>query len=220
MRTPQSSIGFDAEIIIEKKRSEISGELEVCSLNGRYLLHAGKANYSCGALHILFQKAFKYFSIRKRKIRKVLILGFGAGSAASIICNDMGLDPHITGIEADPVVIELARKYFQLEKFKNLTLVNARAQDFVHTSKERFDLIVNDVFVEKEVPLEIKHEDYIESLVRMTAPHGIGFYNFIAEDSIQAEEFERIKDCFSNQEINLYQRAFSTSNRILVWEKT
>src|SRR5262245_54275891 len=77
---------------IEERKSAVSGRLEVHHVNGKYLLDTASVNYSFGGLHEVFQSAFAQFNIGRRKANNALILGFGAGSVASILQNEYGKD--------------------------------------------------------------------------------------------------------------------------------
>jgi spermidine synthase len=168
---------------IEEKKSDVSGKLEVLYTNGKLVLDTSNANYSFGGLHTVFQKAFGQFGIKDREIKNVLILGFGCGSVASILQKEYGKNVEITGVEKDKEVIELAKKYFFLDKYKNLSLHCADGYDFVlNTALPSFDLIVVDIFVDLIVPEKIQEEEFISSLNKVISPNGILFYNFIVRD--------------------------------------
>lgn len=169
--------------IVENRKSKVSGKLEVLYKNGKYMLDTANVNYSFGGLHVIFQKAFTHAGIQHREIKSVLILGFGGGSIASILQNEYGKNVEIVGIEKDEVVIELAKKYFSVEKYKNLSLYCADAYDFVLTTLHApFDLIVVDTFIDWMVPEKFQEERYLSALNKCLSANGILFYNFIIRD--------------------------------------
>ena len=170
---------------IEVRKSSVSGDVEVNYSNGKYVLDTLNVNYSFGGLHTIFQKAFNQFNVRERNIKNVLILGFGSGSVASILQHEYRMDVSITGIEKDKEVIELAKKYFGIDEYKNLTLKCACAYDFVlNAPLTSFDLIVVDVFVDLFVPEKCQDEKFIAALGKLLSENGILFYNFIARNAI------------------------------------
>lgn len=161
----------------------MSGQLEVLYKNGKYMLDTANVNYSFGGLHLVFQKAFTHAGIKQREIKSVLILGFGGGSIASILQDEYGKNVEIVGVEKDEVVIELARKYFSIDKYRNLSLYCADAYDFVmNTFHTPFDLIVVDIFVDWMVPEKFLEESYLVALNKRLSATGILFYNFIIRD--------------------------------------
>lgn len=181
----QQLLSYLSGTIVEKRPSAISGELEVWYQNGKYVLHSPDANYSFDTLHRIFQKAFKKLDIKKRNPKSALILGFGAGSAATILCDELKLSLHLTGVELDPEVIALGKKYFDLDKFEKLTLHIANAADFAALCNAQFDLVVSDVFIDKCVPVEVMKQSYVEDLIKCTNQGGVGLMNWICETDAQ-----------------------------------
>jgi spermidine synthase len=168
---------FIAPMKVEERIGLITPRLQIYLSNGRYVLDAVCVNYSFGGLATVFRETFSQFDIREREITNALILGFGAGSVASILCEEYKKAVHLTGVEKDPVVIDLAKKYFHLEKYKNLSLHLEDAGAFVARCDQQFDLIVVDVFVGAEVPQQFKQEKFLTGLGRLLAPRGICFFN-------------------------------------------
>lgn len=164
---------------VEERNSEVSGKVTVNITRGKYTLDSVHANYSFGGLHEVFQKAFSDFKIKERETKNVLILGFGSGSVASILQNEYGKDIEITGVERDKAVIELARKYFSLEQYKNLTLINEDAYYFVFNCEKKFDLVVIDLFVDLNVPEKFTGEKFISQLGKLISETGILFFNLV-----------------------------------------
>ena len=164
---------------IEKRKSDVSGKIEVLFTNGKYVLDSAHVNYSFGGLHTVFQKAFSQFGIKGREIKNVLILGFGSGSVASILQDEYGKNVEMVGVEKDEEVIALAKKYFSIDKYKSLTLHCEDADDFVQSCNQKFDLIVMDVFVDLDVPKKFSEEKYISSLGNLLSDKGILFYNLV-----------------------------------------
>jgi spermidine synthase len=133
------------------------------------------------------QKVFSKFEIRDREIKNVLLLGFGAGSIASILQKEYKKKLKIIGVEKDPVVVDLARKYFSLGKFKDLELYTEDAYDFVRNCNNKFDMIVMDVFVDVNVPDKFLEKEFISSLGDLLSVRGILFFNLVVYT-------ERIRD--------------------------
>ena len=167
----------------EERKSDVSGAIEVVYSNGKYVLDTTHVNYSFGGLHEVFQKAFGQFNIKQREIKNVLILGFGAGSVASILQKEYGKEVEMVGVEKDKVVIELAKKYFLIDQYKRLTLHCDDAYHFVlNNPRTGFDLIIVDIFIDLLVPEKFQEEKFLSALNKLLSENGILFYNFIARD--------------------------------------
>lgn len=78
-------------------------------------------------------------------VRRVLMLGVGGGAAIHLLrawCPGV----HVTGVELNPVHLQLARRFFAL-KGRDITLVEADAGVFVgQYQDEPFDLVIEDLF--------------------------------------------------------------------------
>jgi spermidine synthase len=111
------------------------------------------------------------------------MLGFGCGSVASILQEEYGKDIEMIGIEKDEMVIELAKKYFSLDKYKKLTLHCMDAYDFVQDATlPFFDLIVVDIFVDPIVPEKFQDENFLSACGKKLSLTGLLFFNFIIRD--------------------------------------
>lgn len=91
----------------------------------------------------VWKKALKALDFTPKNI---LILGLGCGSAAKVISKKFPT-AKITGVEIDPVMIKIGKKYFGLGKIPNLKITCADALNFVKKTKQKFDLILVDVYV-------------------------------------------------------------------------
>jgi len=79
------------------------------------------------------------------EVKRVLLLGVGGGAAIHLLrhwCPGV----HITGVELNPVHLQLARRFFGL-RGKDIELVEADAFKYVeHYRGQPFDLVIEDVF--------------------------------------------------------------------------
>ena len=79
------------------------------------------------------------------RVRRVLILGLGGGSAARAI-RAMAPRAAIVGVESDLAVIRAARRWLDLDAL-GLEIVHADARAFLARDRRRFDLVLEDVFL-------------------------------------------------------------------------
>ena len=164
-------------VILEKSSSKINPYLEVSLVNNKPRLNAGKVNYSFGSLHRIFQKAFQHLSIRTSDIRDVLILGFGAGSIASILVDEYHMACRITGVEADAEVIRLTEKYFAPEHYPDLEIIREDACNFVGHHDRTYDLVVIDVYDDFKVPACCETKGFIGNVHGLLKTEGMVLFN-------------------------------------------
>ena len=184
-------------VVVEKRKGTVTPYLEVVKSNGKYVLNSDNANYSYGGLHVLFNTFFKRIAIKKYDIKSVLLLGMGAGTVVSLLKQKYKIDCSITAVEKDDVVIELAKKYFEIEKFKALNIVNDDAFEYVKTTHKKFDLIISDLFIDGNVPEQFASSEYITNLKRISNTSSCLIYNKMTENRKHKKEVKAFEKLFS-----------------------
>lgn len=134
---------------------------------------------------------------------RVLILGLGAGTVASIITNRFGAIT-IDGVDIDPLIIKLGQKYFSMNQ-KNLNIFVLDAVDFVTEARYKYDLICVDIFRGKGVPKGIESKVFLENIKNLLKDNGVLTINKIYSGF---EELNRFK--------KFVQEVFPTSNSIVI----
>ncbi|MCS7084778.1 MAG: fused MFS/spermidine synthase [Bacteroidia bacterium] len=153
--------------IVERRKGVGGVELRVTRRDGKYRLDTAKVNYSFGALHDVFVEAFESAGVDELRPQSALVLGMGAGSVVELL-NRRYPPQRIVAVELDPVVVELARRHFAIERHANLTIANECAARFLQSRAETFDLTVVDVFVENLVPEVCETDEFLADLRRVT----------------------------------------------------
>ena len=77
--------------------------------------------------------------------RSVLLLGLGGGSAARVV-RALAPRARIVGVEIDPAVVRLARRWFELDAL-GVEVVTDDAARFLRRTRARFDVVFEDVFM-------------------------------------------------------------------------
>lgn len=202
---------------IERSSSEFNPSLEVWYVSGHYELNTKRVNYSFGNLDTVFRETFEAIELDRRTVHSILVLGLGAGNIPAIL-QRYSKDYVITGVEIDPEVIRLGKQYFGLERYSNLSIVNADAIQYVETCNERFDLIAVDLFVDDQVPEAAEQRTFLKELGNLLEPEGILLYNrLMMNDRFQeqTEAFTRVM-----QEALPGTRYFKAyENRMLCYER-
>ena len=206
--------------IVERTTSDVSPCLEVCHINGKYMLNSLTSNYSYGMLQKVFEIEFRKVNIENRKIIDVLILGFGAGSVASILLDHYKMTCNITGIEKDEKVILLGRKYFNTQRFNNTEIISADAYDYVLENTKSYDLIIVDVYVDSLVPENIESLELLSKIKSSLNNDGMVIFNkMICDEETDKfskqllETFGKAMGKFQHHEIHKHY-----TNLMLVYE--
>ena len=114
-----------------------------------------------------------------RPLERVAILGNAAGTTARAL----GVyypDADIDGVELDPAVSRVGRRYFGLEDNARLTVHDADARPFLRRTEGRYDLIVVDAYQQPYVPFYLATREFFQLVRERLAPGGIVALNVAA----------------------------------------
>lgn len=170
--------------------------VEVVVSNGKLLLNANQSNYSFGGLHLIFEQLFEKVELKKYEIKKVLLLGLGAGSVVQLLLDKHQLNCTIQGVELDPKVIAYAKAYFGIEAYKSLAIIEADAFSFTENCTEKFDMIVVDLFIGDTVPEIFASEKFIENLRRLAHENCFIAYNKMTDKPAHKKELASLSQKF------------------------
>ena len=114
-------------------------------------METDKVNYSFGSLHGIMEKTLTALKAKHASFDRVLMLGYGGGSAAEIIHQQYQRDAEIVGIEIDPAIIDVAKAYFYT---KGIRIMQENAFDYLRKASENsweYDVILVDLFIDDMV---------------------------------------------------------------------
>jgi spermidine synthase len=114
-----------------------------------------------------------------RPLERVAILGNAAGTTARAL----GVyypRAEIDGVELDPAVSRVGRRYFGLEDNPRLTVHDADARPFLRSTDRRYDLIVVDAYHQPYVPFYLATREFFSLMRERLAPGGIVALNVAA----------------------------------------
>jgi spermidine synthase len=185
------------------------GPLKLVWEGGHLVVNSNNANQSYGNLHAIWQQCLDDGKVAQRMLNNVLILGFGAGSAAGILRRELRITAPITGVDGDPEMLRLARTYFHIGKLDHIDLIESDALDFIARNTVSFDLVLVDLCHELDLAPGVDGEPFITDLRKCTAPGGMVCFNTIVHDEISGQRSKRVSDLlrlhFTNVDVRLYQ---------------
>ncbi|MCO6149478.1 spermidine synthase [Flavobacterium sp. NRK1] len=199
-------LSFFVPINIYKKNSAISNKLEVTYNNGQLILDSKNTNYSYGSLQRILRKGLNYIGYERiRGFENVLVLGVAAGSVIKTLAEEIQFKGKITGVEIDPAAIEIANTYFDLNKIKNLEIVIDDAFEFVLKTKEKYDLIIIDIFQDTKMPNFLFEDFFINRVNYLLNVNGFILFNTM---TLTEKDFERNKNYKSRFDNNYSLRMY------------
>lgn len=195
-------------INIYKKNSSISKTLEVTWNNGELVLDSKNTNYSYGSLQRILKKGLKYIGYERiKKFDNILILGVAGGSVIKTLVNEVKFHGKITGIEIDKEIVEIANKYFKLNEISNLELIVDDAFEFVLKTKDKYDLIIIDIFQDTKMPNFLFEDFFINRINFLLNVEGFILFNTMVineKDRIRNIDYKKKFD--GNYSIRMYPK--------------
>lgn len=149
------------------------GEVRVIDKEGkRYLLIDG-------AVHTIidttdwesYQNHIPVMDINKYMLRQpgsMLLVGLGGGSLANSFLSDGW---SVDAVEIDPVIIKVAKKYFNLRPEVKIYLADGR--QFLTTCQKNYDVIIMDAFGSSTIPFHLITLEAFDLILNRLNPQGI-----------------------------------------------
>jgi hypothetical protein len=182
--------------ILEEVDSKFSGKIRVISGFGYKYIATGILTQSGGLVRDVWEPVIKTLNSQFSTLNSCLILGLAGGTIASMVAKSWhGIK--ITGVEIDPVMIRLGKKYLDLDKIPNLKIIVADAQQYVLDLDLRLDLILVDMYIGDQLPAFIYSPKFLKRL-RLLSPHVIFNHLFYDDHKRQkaGELVEKLKQIF------------------------
>jgi spermidine synthase len=195
-------------VTIYKAKSTLSTTLEVTWNNGNLVLNSQNANYSYGSLQRILKKGLRYIGFERiRNFESILVLGVAGGSVIQTLAEDVKFEGKITGVEIDADVIAVANKYFNLNKVANLEIIIDDAFEFVLKTKEKYDLIIIDIFQDIRMPNFLFEDFFIQRVQYLMKVNGFILFNtMVLSDKDKIRNLEYKAKFIDNYSIRLYPK--------------
>jgi len=149
-------------------------------------------------------KTLKKVKSEKFKIKSCLILGLGGGTAAKI-AKSLWPEAEITGVEIDPIMVELGIRYLSLE-VSGVKVVIGDALEISEKLKvksEKFDLILVDMYLGDKFPEKFEDTTFLKLILKLLTSNGLVVFNrlYYGEKRPEAVKFgEKLKKVFPTVE--------------------
>ena len=202
--------------VMEERVQGHFGPLEVRWENGRRVLNSVGANQSFGSLHRVWKGALPEVVAPERHPGSVLMLGFGGGSALQILRKDLGVSAPVTAIEIDPVVLGLAEQYFGSSSDAGLQVLTGDATILLHGLRERYDLILVDLFDDLDLARGVDTNGFAHALRDRCAEDGVVCFNTVAYDERASVRCQRVHDHLAKAFLTVEERVFEGQNRLFI----
>ncbi len=192
--------------ILEEIESPINGRLTVIrDLAWGVYIKGGGLTQSGGVVNKVWRTSLKEAKKIKSKAKKCLILGLGGGGVAKII-NKKWQEPIITGVEIDPIMINLGEKHMGLKE-SGVKVVNEDAMRFVEKQtkkKEKYDLILVDMYIGDTIPEKFETVFFYKMTKKLLKNGGVVIINRLYygdKRKLADKAYEELKRIFKGVKI-------------------
>jgi spermidine synthase len=128
----------------------------------------------------------------KPDAKRVLVIGLGGGAVTTRFWHDYP-DVRVDSVEIDPVVVDVARRYFALPEDPRLRVFVQDGRRFVQTSTDTYDIVVIDAYYADSLPFHLTTEEFYREVKSRLSPDGVVAMNIIsAVEGDQSKLFRSI----------------------------
>lgn len=203
----------DGSVTLKKVHSPLNGELTVKwdTVDGYQILGGPDGLWQVGGpVEAVWKRGLKKFTAEERPVKKALILGLGGGTIAKILRKKYP-DAKIVGVDLDPVIVQLGKEYFGLNKLNVEVSIADAFEMSQKIRKDKFDLICVDLYVGDKFPEKFATEEFVNNVQRLLSKGGYAIFNrlYFGKHTAGAEKFLKIlKEVYSDvEEIHLLNEA-------------
>ncbi|WP_136590403.1 spermidine synthase [Salinigranum halophilum] len=173
-------------------------ELEVIDVDDRRTLYLDGRPHSAMDLDDPSRHVFDYtsyfhlpllFADDEAEIDRVLFIGGGGFTGPKRFAEEYNVTVDVA--EIDPVVIDVAKRYFGVSESPQLRIHNVGGRQYLRETDHTYDLIVLDAYRKDKVPFELTTVEFMRLARDRLSEDGMLFANVISAPSGPASKFYR-----------------------------
>lgn len=119
-----------------------------------------------------------YFNANEseKDVKSMLMLGLGAGTVPKQLTKAYGNQVQIDGVEIDPEIIAMGRKYFDMTE-PNLNAIAEDGRYSLITSDKKYDIIGVDAYKQPYIPFHLTTKEFFQQVRDHLNPNGVAVIN-------------------------------------------
>jgi len=126
--------------------------------------------------YMLIADSFQPSQATEPQPKSVAILGLAGGTAARQYTAAFGQQVQITGVEIDPEILAVARRYFHLDE-PNVHQVASDARYWLNTQAGHYDVIIMDAYRQPYIPFHLTTREFFSEVRGHLNPGGVAVVN-------------------------------------------
>ncbi len=157
-------------------------------------------------------------------LKNILILGLGGATVQHLINKDFP-DTQIVSIDIDPIMVDIARKYFDLEGISNhRVIVDDACRVIVEPEnfdlyKQSFQVAFVDIYIGSKYPELGKSGNFVSAIKNMVSPGGLVIFNrmYTKEHQDEVNYFIDFIQEFFHDVQTLVVAGYTNSDNVLIY---
>lgn len=182
---------------------------------------------SPAAEKMVWGKIVRVLKENEPELKSILILGLGGGTMQQLISKAFK-DIHITSVELDPVMVNVAKEYFNVDSIPNHRIIVDDALRVMADPGEyglaenSFGAVVIDIYCGEKYPELGRSGNFISGLLRIVIPGGLIVFNRIYLNHHQEEvnSFIEMVEEHLNDVKSLIIAGKTNSDNVLIFGRT
>lgn len=217
--------------VIYETDSPINGHIQVVQAGNLRRLVANKFTQSLNYNSSTAQKRYWGQTVELLKqnvpaLNSVLILGLGGGTIQHLLSKEFP-DALIVSVDIDPIMVEVAKKYFDLDTINNHKVIVEDACRVIvdpgsyGLAKGSFSAAVVDIFVGDAYPELGKSGNFLDSLRSLVVPDGLIICNrhYTEDHQDDANNFIEAIEMYLRDVKSLIIAGTTNSDNVLIYGK-
>jgi len=204
-------MNLKAPKLIHKTTSEYNELIEVYQIGDNYQLSVNGVVQSISpdtpsCKNRVWGRLVDQIEEEKPEAKSVLLFGLGGGTMAHLISRQLP-EAHVTAVEIDPVMVQIAKDYFAIDSLPNLKILTADALRVISTpekyqlNKDTFDVVIIDIYCGDKYPDLGKSGTFFSGIKWFLKTGGLVVFNriYVKDHQFEVDTFmELVEEVYSN----------------------
>ncbi len=229
---PISFQGLVIPKVIYSAQSKFSGQVDVIKVGETLKIRVDTIDQSLSAnspsaRRLVWGRVIDVLKQNQPELKNILILGLGGATVQHFISQDFP-QTEIVSVDIDPVMKDIAQKYFDLDKIPNHRVIIDDACRVIiepenyNLENEKFEVVFVDIYIGQNYPELGKSGNFIEAVKRMAVPGGLIIINRIYTKNHQDDvnDFIDFLEDFLHDIQTYVVAGYTNSDNVLIYGRT
>jgi len=225
----QSLQGLMLPKVVYSAQSEINGQIDVVQVGKTRKMKVGGIEQSLNwdapsTERLVWGRVVDVLEHNESKLRNILVLGLGGATVQHLVARAFP-EVHIVSVDIDPLMKDIAQKYFNLDNIPNHNVIIADAcrvivePESYDLAKKSFQAAYVDIFVGSAFPELGKSGNFVAAIKEMVMPGGLVIFNrlYTRDHQDEVNLFIDFIEGFLHDVQTLVVAGYTNSDNVLIY---